>query len=428
MRKATPANKGKIALLHYTCPPVVGGVEAVMAAHARLLARDGYEVKIIAGRGPAPEFELPGISALIEPLIDSKQPRLQMLNGLLDSGQLPADFQDFTADIYRQLSQELQGYAACIVHNAFTLHKNLPLTAALHRLAADLPQVNFIAWCHDLAWTNELYAPVLYNAWPWNLLRQAAAGVKYVAISPQRQQEIVTSFLPPPALSAIPVIANGIAMADFLKLGQETLEVLKAAGLHSLAETKPLLLLPARITRRKNIELGIYITAELKRQRYVPRLLVTGPPGPHNPKNDDYVRELVALRAELKVEAEVIFLMEVWQESSGKPRTVTDEVVADLYRVADALFFPSTQEGFGIPLLEAGLTRLPIFCTRLQPFTEIAGDLPYYFEPGDKPELIAGMIINRLDADRQYKLRRLVIENYTWESIFGSQIKPLLEG
>jgi len=42
---------GKIAMLHYTCPPVVGGVEAVMADHARLFAARGYQVTVITGRG-----------------------------------------------------------------------------------------------------------------------------------------------------------------------------------------------------------------------------------------------------------------------------------------------------------------------------------------------------------------------------------------
>ena len=40
----------KIALVHYTYPPVIGGVEFVMEQQAALFARRGHAVRIIAGR------------------------------------------------------------------------------------------------------------------------------------------------------------------------------------------------------------------------------------------------------------------------------------------------------------------------------------------------------------------------------------------
>jgi mannosylglucosylglycerate synthase len=33
-----------VALLHYSAPPVVGGVESVLDHHARLMADDGHQV------------------------------------------------------------------------------------------------------------------------------------------------------------------------------------------------------------------------------------------------------------------------------------------------------------------------------------------------------------------------------------------------
>ena len=43
-----------VALLHYTAPPVVGGVEQVLGQHARLLAEAGHAVRVVAGRGGVP--------------------------------------------------------------------------------------------------------------------------------------------------------------------------------------------------------------------------------------------------------------------------------------------------------------------------------------------------------------------------------------
>jgi mannosylglucosylglycerate synthase len=419
---------GKIAILHYTCPPVVGGVEAIMAAHARLFAAAGYEVTLFAGRGPVPPANQPNIQTVIEPLIDSKNERLLKLNRELDLGKVPVGFEDFKAEIVENLRELLQGYDACFVHNAFTLHKNLPLTAALFELAQTLTHTKFIAWCHDLAWTNELYASVMHPGYPWDLLRTPAPAVTYVAISPQRQQEILASFRPAPPAGQVPVVPNGMAYADFLNLGPEVRQVLAQTGLaEAQRQGAWLLLLPARLTRRKNVELALKVAAALKQMARPVRLVVTGPPGPHNPKNDEYVQELLTLRRELAVEQEVIFLMEAWQDSEGRPRSLTDQTIADLYRVADLLFFPSTQEGFGLPIIEAGLSRLPIFSSKLAPFVEIAGETVSYFETSAAPEEIGRLIVEELAANRQFQLRRQVLENYTWESIFENLIRPLAE-
>ncbi len=417
---------GKIAILHYTCPPVVGGVEAIMAAHARLFAAAGYEVTLFAGRGPVAPSDQANINTIIEPLIDSKNEQLLKLNRELDQGQLPAGFEAFKREIYQSLIQLLEGYDACFVHNAFTLHKNLPLTAALFELAQALQRTKFIAWCHDLAWTNELYAPVMHPGYPWDLLRTAAPAVTYVAISPQRQLEILESFRPAPPVEQVPVVPNGMAYADFLKLGSDVRHILDQTGLNAAQRQGAwLMLLPARLTRRKNVELALKVVAALKQMNRSVRLVVTGPPGPHNPKNDEYVLELMALRRDLEVEQEVVFLMEAWQDAVGLSRTLSDETIADLYRVADLLFFPSTQEGFGLPIIEAGLSRLPIFSTKLAPFLEIAGETIFYFEPLDPPEKIARLIVEELTPNRQFRLRRQVLEKYTWESIFENLIRPL---
>jgi mannosylglucosylglycerate synthase len=59
--------KPRLALLHYTAPPVTGGVEWVMAAQARKLREAGYDVRLIAGRGDAE----------ILPELDSRHPDVE---------------------------------------------------------------------------------------------------------------------------------------------------------------------------------------------------------------------------------------------------------------------------------------------------------------------------------------------------------------
>ena len=64
-----------VAILHYSAPPIVGGVEAVIKAHLKELIRVGYLCTVIAGRGHIDS--LPPSSKFIEiPEIDSQHPEI----------------------------------------------------------------------------------------------------------------------------------------------------------------------------------------------------------------------------------------------------------------------------------------------------------------------------------------------------------------
>ena len=71
---------------------------------------------------------------------------------------------------------------------------------------------------------------------------------------------------------------------------------------------------------------------------------------------------------------------------------VSDAARRDLYLAADLLLFPSLREGFGIPILEAGIARLPVFCSDIPPFRESAGEAAHYFGLDEDPAAIAGRI------------------------------------
>jgi hypothetical protein len=48
----------------------------------------------------------------------------------------------------------LRRFDHLIVHNVFTKHFNLPLTAALFELLDAQRIPHCIAWCHDFTWTS----------------------------------------------------------------------------------------------------------------------------------------------------------------------------------------------------------------------------------------------------------------------------------
>jgi glycosyltransferase involved in cell wall biosynthesis len=111
----------------------------------------------------------------------------------------------------------------------------------------------------------------------------------------------------------------------------------------------------------------------------------------------------------------------------GIPLKISDAVISDLYQVADVLLFPSREEGFGIPVLEAGLTRLPVFASDIPPIRESGLDWIYPFDPYGKPEIVATAIVDHIKKDCAYQLRKRVLEQFNWQSVWEKKLKPLLE-
>ncbi len=402
----------KIALIHYAAPPVVGGVESVLAQQARLMARAGHEVAVIVGRG---EAEATGAPVLCLPKLDSRHPEVLAVKAALDSGSVPAGFAPLREEILAALRPALAGVEVVIAHNVCSLNKNLALTAALHSLSQEPDAPAFILWHHDLAWTTPRYRPELHAGYPWGLLRMDLPGAQQVAVSEARRQELAALLGIPPG--RIAVAPNGVASGPLLKLEDQTQALLERMG---LAEAEPLLLLPARLTPRKNIELALRVLAELRRDAPKAALVVTGPEGPHNPANAGYRARLLALRDELGLRGAAHFAAEY------EPEPLPDAVVADFLRLADALILPSREEGFGIPLIEAALTRLPVFCADIAPLRELGGEDVTYFALEAEPAAIARTIAARLRADPVYRFAVRARQRYTWDRIYAENIAPLL--
>lgn len=72
---------------------------------------------------------------------------------------------------------------------------------------------------------------------------------------------------------------------------------------------------------------------------------------------------------------------------------IPDDELEALYQNADAFIFPSFQEGFGVPLLEAMDYGVPIACSDIPVHREIAGEAAIYFNPRSH-EIISEVILN----------------------------------
>ncbi len=62
---------------------------------------------------------------------------------------------------------------------------------------------------------------------------------------------------------------------------------------------------------------------------------------------------------------------------------IDDKQLFTLYKNAKVFIFPSLEEGFGLPILEAMNAKCPILLSNIPIFKEIAGDASLYFNPYD---------------------------------------------
>ena len=70
---------------------------------------------------------------------------------------------------------------------------------------------------------------------------------------------------------------------------------------------------------------------------------------------------------------------------------VSGEEKSELYRNASLLVFPSLQEGFGLPPLEAMLNACPVVASSASSIPEVCGDAAYYVDPGDADSIAEGI-------------------------------------
>jgi glycosyltransferase involved in cell wall biosynthesis len=73
---------------------------------------------------------------------------------------------------------------------------------------------------------------------------------------------------------------------------------------------------------------------------------------------------------------------------------LSDADLIEVYRGASLFVYPSSAEGFGLPLLDATLFGLPIVSSNLTSMPEVAGALATYFDPEaeDAVETLSGLI------------------------------------
>lgn len=99
---------------------------------------------------------------------------------------------------------------------------------------------------------------------------------------------------------------------------------------------------------------------------------------------------------------------------------VADEDMPNLYRLADALVFPSLKEGFGLVVLEAMASGVPVIVSSIAPFTEyLAGDDVIWCDPRHSASIAEAMALALVPQMRNRIIPRGldVASRFSWRRV-----------
>lgn len=109
---------------------------------------------------------------------------------------------------------------------------------------------------------------------------------------------------------------------------------------------------------------------------------------------------------------------------------VPNEALPDLYAAADIFVFPSLFEGFGIPLLEAMMARVPVCASDRASIPEVVGDAGLLFDPDDPSSIedrVQQIVSDRHLRDSMVVAGRQRAETFSWEAAAGRVVGVLRE-
>jgi glycosyltransferase involved in cell wall biosynthesis len=226
----------------------------------------------------------------------------------------------------------------------------------------------------------------------WRLLLWASAhrSRRLIAVSEATRTDLLRFYRIDPG--RITVIPHGVDWALFA-LDRTLIE--------------PYLLCVSTLHPHKNLDRLIRAYARQKRDF---RLVIAGMRG-------FYAEAIEKLIAELGIADSV-------QLTGWIPR----EALYRFYARALAFIYPSTFEGFGMPVLEAMAAGIPVACSDIPPLREVGADVVLFFDPLDEASIAAAMERIVTDAALRERLAKAGPERareFTWERAAEQTLEAL---
>jgi glycosyltransferase involved in cell wall biosynthesis len=175
-------------------------------------------------------------------------------------------------------------------------------------------------------------------------------------------------------------------------------------------EGSPYLLSVSTLHPHKNIERLLRVFKRLSKLQPTLRLILAGMRGFHTERIEGLIR-----RSELSNAVTI---------TGWIPR----EQLYRLYAEAKAFVYPSTFEGFGMPVLEAMAAQVPVACSAIPALKEIAGDAALFFDPASESEMHAAierLLLERVTAEAMAVRGVMQARQFTWDDAARKTIEAL---
>ena len=211
------------------------------------------------------------------------------------------------------------------------------------------------------------------------------------------------------ALDAV-LIGNGVDMKRFSPMPDQTDAALRARL--GLTGNAPVFLAVGGIEERKNTIRSLQAFLSLSPKYPGCRLVIAG--GASLLDHDAYQRQFHEVMAQSGAAGDAVI-------ATGP---LPQELMPALYRAASTLVFPSTREGFGLVVLEAMASGVPVVTSQIPPFTEYLSDEVEWCDPFDAAS-IARAMERSLNAGHRRQLMtrgRAVAARHSWDSAARAQL------
>jgi len=231
-------------------------------------------------------------------------------------------------------------------------------------------------------------------AWRFFLYWSARKSDRLIAVSETTKADLIRYYHLAP--ERIDVIGHGVEPQFFALPAQRNPE--------------PFILCVSTLHPHKNLDALLRAFALFRIERPGWRLVLAGMKG-------FYTEAVERLRKSLTLESAV-------EITGWIPRA---ELI-DLYRRASVFVYPSTFEGFGMPVLEALAAGVPTTCSDIEPLRTLAGGAAVLFDPASEAAIATAMLeAERRSAELSAAGPRRAA-GHTWEAAARLTVRSLRAG
>ena len=110
--------------------------------------------------------------------------------------------------------------------------------------------------------------------------------------------------------------------------------------------------------------------------------------------------------------------------------SITDDEMVAILQAAELAVMPSTEEGFGLPVVEAAACGTPVICSNVSSLPEVLGEPLAEFDPFDPSSIAAAIERALVDADHRDLLLeagRRAADRWTWRRVADDAVAALTE-